>query len=73
MGKSSPSSLPPVDQGALIDAQAEANRVNTFTPLGNQFFGTVASDILRPSSSRALTIIDLADARSRAGMWRGAV
>jgi hypothetical protein len=45
MGKSSPSSPPPVDQGALIEAQAEANRVNTFTPLGNQFFGTVAEQL----------------------------
>lgn len=41
MGKSSPQNPPTPDPNELINAQANANRINQFTPYGNLLFGSV--------------------------------
>ena len=41
MGKSSPQTPPTPDPNELINAQANANRINQFTPYGNLLFGSV--------------------------------
>ena len=41
MGKSSPSAPPIPNPNELINAQADANRINQFTPYGNLLFGSV--------------------------------
>ena len=41
MGKSSPSAPPTPNPDELINAQANANRINQFTPYGNLLFGSV--------------------------------
>ena len=41
MGKSSPQNPPTPDPNELINAQADANRINQFTPYGNLLFGSV--------------------------------
>ena len=41
MGKSAPSPPPVPDPNELINAQANANRINQFTPYGNLLFGSV--------------------------------
>ena len=57
---SSPSPPPPVDQGALIDKQAEINRITQFTPLGDLRFGTVGSGgEFVPGTSGTATFVDL--------------
>ncbi len=60
MGKSSPIRPAPVDQGALIDKQAEVNRVTEFTPLGDRRFGTVGSGgQFVPDTGGAASRVDL--------------
>ena len=44
MGKKAPKPLPVPDPAALVDAQAEANRISQFTPQGNLLHGTVTDD-----------------------------
>ena len=41
MGKSSPQNPPTPNPNELINAQANANRINQFTPYGNLLFGSV--------------------------------
>ena len=44
MGKKAPKPPPVPDPAALIDAQAEANRISQFTPQGNLLYGRVTDD-----------------------------
>ena len=58
--KDSPSAPAPVDQAALIKAQAEANRTTQYTPLGDLRFGTVGSGgEFVPGTSGTATFVDL--------------
>ena len=60
MSLGSPSPPPPVDQGALIDKQAEVNRITQFTPLGDVRFGDVGgSGEFVPGTSGAASFVDL--------------
>ena len=59
MGKSSPSPPPPVDQAALIDKQAEVNRISEFTPLGTNLQGTVKNGQFKLGTGGAATQVQL--------------
>ncbi len=60
MGKSSPSQPAPVDQSALIDKQAEVNRISQFTPGGDLRFGTLGDQgQFVPNTSGDATFVDL--------------
>ena len=60
MSKSSPTAPTPVDPAALIAADTEANRITTFTPLGDLRFGEVGTEgQFVPSTGGAASFVDL--------------